>query len=336
MRPPEVLDHQAALIDYLDSHWYHTYLERFTADMVKKRQLLMGTMTGQGLCEVLQTALRVSQAFHVQAEMMPLLRAAASDLEDDDHIIHSRLPAENGFLVFEEPWRVTDIWGTQMSISALQWRHGAAFIGSEKATAPGIWLTFFADIHDENDEITQELIAEQGWDRIRQLGRYQVSHLEWLGYGAPVGPTEMVTDEQYAKFATDGSSVPGAAPNTKRMVVGLFRLLNQVIVETADAPVDRGTLRRMTRKNMPTRVQTIKLRRKQRINPTETHGESHVDWQHQWPVRGHWAWRKCRADHPSAEPYEKGYHTRVYVAPYWKGPEDRPILLTEKVWGLAQ
>lgn len=333
MRPPEVLDHQAALIDYLDSSHYHSYMENFTADMVRKGKLV-STMTGKQMCETLQLSLRIAQPFHVQAEMMPLLRAAAMDLDEDDHIVHDRLPAESGFLVFDEPWAITDTWGLKVGIAAVHWRHGAANInGTQRA---GIWLTYFSDVHDEDDEVTQNLIADLGADVMRRLGRFHVNHVTWWGYGDKVGPAEVVTDEQYARFATEGLSLAEATPNTQRMIVGLFRLLNQVIVEVSDVAVDRDRVRRMTRKNLPVRVQTIKLRRKERLRPETVHGEGHVDWQHQWPVRGHWAWRKCGPEHPSAEPYEKGHHTRVYVAPYWKGPEGAPILLTEKVWGLAQ
>lgn len=163
------------------------------------------------------------------------------------------------------------------------------------------------------------------------------THVGFVSYGTPLGPVEVLTDEQYATFATEGEAPSGAVPNPNRFVAALFGLLNQVIVDVSEAEVDRATARRITRKNLPVRVQTVKLRRKTRVGgDDEPVGDGHVDWKHQWLVRGHWGWRKCRHDHPMAEEYEKGHRARVYVTPHWKGPDDKPMLISEKVWGLAQ
>jgi hypothetical protein len=338
MRPPEVLDHQATLIDYLDSTRYHRYMDSFTADMVRKGKV-NDAITGTDLCRTVQQSLRVAQAFHVQSEMMPLLRAASVDLEDDDHLVHDRLPAEHGFLLFNEPWLTTDVWGATLTMAGFQWRHGSANLYSPAGVGShesGIWLTYFADLYDERDEVTQGLIEKVGMERMQELGRWHINHVTFLPYHQPVGPLERPNTEDYSRFATEGLTLATNTPNTERMVVALFRLLTQVIVEVADAPIDRPLVRRMTRKNLPARVQTVKLRRKERIRDDEPHGDGHVDWQHSWAVRGHWAWRACRQDHPTAEPYDKGWHTRVYVAPYFKGPDDKPLKISEKVWGLAQ
>lgn len=328
-----MLDFRASLLDYLDSRVYHDYLGNFLVDMARK-DLIQGSMTGANMCSLIASSLRMSEAFHVHPDMMPLIRAAAADLEDDDWIDHSRLPAEHGFLMFGEPWLTRDVWGLQMAFAAIHWRHGSANIGG--VPTPGVWLTYFTDTNIEEDESTQRLMGELGHTTMNSIGRLHVNHIGFLAYREPVGPSTVMTDEAYAKFALDGD-LAGPAPNPNRLVVALFRLLNQVIVETSEVPVDRPTVRRMTRKNLPVRVQTIKLRRKTKARDgEETVGEGHVEWSHSWAVRGHWAWRKCGPHHVLAEEYEKGYRARIYIAPYIKGPEDKPILLTEKVWGLAR
>jgi hypothetical protein len=129
----------------------------------------------------------------------------------------------------------------------------------------------------------------------------------------------------------------GPLPNDDRVIVALFRLLGQVLVDVKDAPIERAAARRAKRMNLPARVQTIALRRKETryLNPSET-GAAPVEWQHSWVVRGHWAWRACGPEHPLAEPYEKGHHARIYVAPYVKGPESAPLRISEKVWDLSR
>lgn len=335
MKPPEVLDHQAALIDHLGDSRYQRYLNGFLADMDRKgilgRRVGEEEYLGSFYADTLARSLKIAQAYHVQAEMMPVLRAAAVDLEGTDYLVHERLPAEHGFLLFDEAWTTTDVWGEQIVLSGFSWRHGSAEVAG--GATPGIWLTFFVDINDERDGSTRKIRSEIG-EGIHSLGRWQVNHIQFMPYFRRVGPIEGMADEAYAQFAESGQTLAGSAPNDLRMIVALFRLLDQTIVDVSEVPIDRTTARRMGKKRLPARVQTIKLRRK--VRPHHGDGEFKGALSHQFPVRGHWAWRACSEHHPLAEPYEKGWHARVYIAPFWKGPENAPILLTEKVWDLAQ
>lgn len=332
MRPPEVLDHQAALLDYLGSAYYRGFMHRFVDDMIRKGKIDPRT-NGAALADQFAASLRIAQAVHVQRDMMPLVRAAALDLDDADHLVHSRVPAEHGFLMFDDPWLAPDVWGEQTVTAAIQWWHGTT--RDQGRPTAGIWIVQYTDLTDERDAANQRLLEEYGHEVLNQLGRLHVNHLWFLPYKQPVGPMERPSHAEYAQFATDGLALAATYPNFARLIVALFRLLTQVIVDVSDAPIDRATARRVQRKNLPVRVQTVKLRRKEKP-ATEPHGEGHVEWQHSWVVRGHWAWRKCNADHPLAEPYEKGWHARVYIAPYFKGPDDKPLQVSEKVWGLAQ
>lgn len=333
MRPPEVLDHQATLLDYLGSSHYHGFMDGFLLDMERKG-ILANKPSGAETCAVLANSLRIAQAYHVQRDMMPVLRAASVDLEGTDYLIHDRLPAEHGFLMFEDYWLTRDVWGEQLVISAVQWRHGTADTISGEQVA-GIWLTTYTDINDDRDATNVSMRERLGENEVRTLGRWQITHFQFMPYERQVGPLEQMAPEDYAKWAMDGQTMQATLPNDNRMVVALFRLLGQVLVEVADAPVDRATARRMGKKRLPARVQTIKLRRKERVGFERSDEPGHT-LQHQFPVRGHWAWRKCSEHHPLAEEYEKGFHARIYIAPYWKGPNDAPILITQKVWSLSQ
>lgn len=344
MRPAEVLDHQAALLDYLTTGAYAGYMEGFINDMIEKGAFsASGGGHGRWIVDTMRNSLRIAQAFHVQAEMMPLLRTAAADLESTDYLVHDRLPAEHGFLLFDDGWTAREVWGRDIVVSGFQWWHGGAEdrLGGH---VPGVWITTYTDIRDERDQTNAEVLASHP-DSVSILGRWHVQHVQFIPYEQRVGPSELRDDEYRAMLRrdhhqhTDGVSEPytGPLPNGRRMIVALFRLLGQVLVDVKDAPIDRATGRRAKRANLPQRVQTIALRRKETryLNPGD-HESGRVEWQHQWPVRGHWAWRHCGAEHPEAEPYEKGHRVRVYVAPYWKGPEGKPIRLTEKVWDLSR
>lgn len=340
MRPSEVLDHRAALIDHLGSRDYVGYVGNFLSSIgrsdPKRRDAGMWKRQAPEFVDFMRNSLKVSGAYHVQAEMMPVLRAAAAELEGTDYLVHDRLPSEHGFLVFDHPWLTKEVTGKTVSYSALQWAHSS--FGGEPGSTPGIWVYYYTDIHDPNDEITKMLFLGASRDEMWDLGRYHMAHCQFLAYEQRVGPAEILTPEDYqTMFGYRQEEVVGKTPNDARLLVALFRLLGQTLVEVRDAPIERAASRRAKRMNLPARVQTVKLRRREiRYLNEGQHEPGHVEWQHQWWVRGTWQWRHCGADHPLAEPYEKGYHARIYVQGHWKGPSDKPILITKKVFDLAQ
>jgi hypothetical protein len=54
-------------------------------------------------------------------------------------------------------------------------------------------------------------------------------------------------------------------------------------------------------------------------------------------VRGHWRRQPCGPEHPLAEPDgHGGFVAIIYINPYIKGPEDKPLHLSNKVYDLAR
>lgn len=87
-------------------------------------------------------------------------------------------------------------------------------------------------------------------------------------------------------------------------------------------PVSRAVRRRAARAFMAHRsnVTVIQLRR-QRDFLSNNHEPQIVEWNHRWIVRGHWRnqW------HPSLQT-----HRQRWIFPHIKGPEDQPLLVTDK------
>jgi hypothetical protein len=340
MRPPEVLDRQAALLDHLGSTTYQMWIRQWVH---------VGRLTGRfdmpaaeavpeadrQLADI-RRSLQLAQAFHVQPEMLPLVRVAAADLDDEDHLSHEVLPAEHGFLMFDQPLLMTDSHGGPAHVQALSWRPGA---GGGKA---GVWFTAWRDTdlyyrQSRAARLAAGLGPEDPGDVEsfeRSLGGLCLEQRWFSGYGDPVGPSRGLREEVYARLATEREYLSEEADNITRIAVALFRLLGQTIVEVREDRPDRPTARRATRKHLRPEVRTIRLRRKDYVG--DDVGGGGVEWQHSWIVRGHWAWRACGEEHPLAEPYEKGHRARVYIAPYVKGPEGKPLHVSDKVWSLAR
>jgi hypothetical protein len=100
----------------------------------------------------------------------------------------------------------------------------------------------------------------------------------------------------------------------------LWALMREFVPSRERVP--RATRRRAIRADFPepNDVTVIRLRRQ---SPHYHHdGESTpIEWDHRWIVRGHWRnqW------HPSTHT-----HRQRFIAPYVKGPEDKPLRVTPK------
>jgi len=109
-----------------------------------------------------------------------------------------------------------------------------------------------------------------------------------------------------------------------RIMATCTTMMQQRIAVTAPVEIDRATRRRLVRAGLPPapNIRLIDLRR-----PTEREGHpgpgSPVEWSHRWIVDGHWRnqW------HPAEKK-----HQPVWIAPHVKGPEDKPLVVGERVY----
>lgn len=105
-----------------------------------------------------------------------------------------------------------------------------------------------------------------------------------------------------------------------RLVIAFNLLLAQGITETEEWQPTRQLRRRAARRGHVLNPVTI-VRLPRRQYEHAQNGESHVDWSHRWVVSGHW--RK--------QWYAKQeVHRPKWIAPYVKGPDDKPLLVKEK------
>lgn len=94
-------------------------------------------------------------------------------------------------------------------------------------------------------------------------------------------------------------------------------LLNQRVLTTESQEVDRPARRRLDRQTSlhARSVEIVQLRRAVPAQ-SDTHDSKTVEWSHQWIVSGHWR----QQFYPST-----GEHRPVFVLPYVKGPENKPL-----------
>jgi hypothetical protein len=114
----------------------------------------------------------------------------------------------------------------------------------------------------------------------------------------------------------------------RRLLATIWQLSSQAsITETVDQVPDRATRRRLERRGRPVPdVRIVNLAARHRAATAAPGGHRDVEWTRRWIVSGHWRQQACGPG--------RTQHRPVYIAPFIKGPEDKPLVVNEpvKVW----
>lgn len=347
MLPGEVLDAQGDLLtrlqtnpDFRDVVGIFSAVDAYGPDPT--REMIMNGASQQA--EVAMRAVQAAYPYRVSYDMCTLLEAAAMDLDETDTWDLSLAPTEFGFVRFDKPLEfidndlTADAKPKRMLVHFVVWGRGEGgsllWAFNDRYSDPD-GTDEIAEIHAMAKAIGEGLhtpkSAAVAIERVRRAsGRWNISCLARQRVGQPLGdPIIRVTG-----FEGDDDI---EATNIVRHMHALWLMLNQTITITTEEHPERHARKRAEKKGIPNKVTLIQLRRA--VYPHREEGESLIEWSHRWPVRGHWAWRACSEKHPQAvhgAPVKGGIGVRVYIAPYIKGPDDKPLVLTQKVFSLER
>jgi hypothetical protein len=234
---------------------------------------------------------------------------------------------------FEKPLPMHDARGKLMKIHWMLW--GPAVVQVVKKDGkvegvPGIAVSWFNDHFEDPDDYASEILAADDDPDFRKkviqaVGRWGFIGCDVLEQGRLIGaPFSPLSPGEAAAILASGDT-PSPHTNTHRYIHALWLMLNQTITKTEDEYVRKTALKRAQRIGLPGRVTVITLRR---TVAARNQGESLVEWSHRWVVRGHWRWQHYG---PGGESKR-----RIWIAPHVKGPEDKPLKVSEKVYNLSR
>lgn len=331
MRPVEILDAQADLMTRLESEKFRN----LCSGMLPRGWDFMPKLTQKEFFDHLQLQVRMAYAYRVSADMCDLVQYAAEKLEEDDLWDYQQAPTEYGFVRFDRPIPIHDVRGKVMHLSWMIWGKAGFLLKQTGVNQPATVLWQFSDCRTDPDEVDLEITKDltsvelERVDLIR--GRWSSVGMTIAEQGQPIGQPLLPTDPEGTREYLKGmgedpdSVVPMPTTNVKRILCALWLLLNQTIVVVEKEEPDRAGRRRAARHKLPPQVSVIRLRRSEsRYQPKE--GESQVEWQHRWMVRGHWRWQACGPNRQD--------RVRIWINPFIKGPEDKPFHQTEKLYSL--
>lgn len=324
-----------------------SWLEYEESDQFMGNRTLQGIYgSGKGLLTDMKAVLRASENFYVARPMMELGMLLADEMPDEELLPHD-LPAMQGWMWFGFPYRQIDIRRQVLMDHAIMW---SAFGGNVR-------IFNFTDRTDLSDSVNQVLTGKYTAEEMRRLPMLQLNHVFDMKFGerlprgivwdTPLPPgafvdarrtdngdgtntitwfTDQHIPEMFDKEVLQKGTVEEKRSPLAAFLVTIWRLCQQSIASRLVEEPQRAARRRMTRAHLP--VSPITIINLRRVSGGE-HEETGVDWQHRWVVRGHWR----------RQPYKENgevIHRYIYINPYLKGPEDKPLLHRDKVNALIR
>jgi len=343
MRPSEVLDQQAELKRLMGDAYVHGYVNAFinsARSTSHHRHLFPQHWDGALFCKNESSRLTMAEAFQVTDDMCDLVRWAAVSLPEGHPFYLETLPTEYGFVWFDKPTRQRDIHGKVTTTRAVTWGRTSEPVPAWLADTPledrnddnviltepqpGVRLNFYNDPTDMDDYSNRDIIERLGVDKVLRGGRLQLQHSFFYSFGTK-------TVQEYDVEQLIDVDTPDDVPDTYataysafNYVLALWILLGQTVTSATEADIDRAARKRAGRAAIPPKVTVITLRRRA---SGQSEGETHVEWTHRWIVRGHWR----NQYYPS-----ENTNRLIWIAPYVKGPDDAPLIQSQKVYRLAR
>lgn len=329
--------------------------------------------TGEEWVRVEREMLYDVPLYHVSAPMAEVAKYAAQALPDTEKWSAESLPSMEGFLVFEKPLRIHDVWGRPSGIAAISWRreidqNGLSAYASRQIDTikgPDRWVTtmmIYADVGDSLDAYSVE-IARQGLSA-PTLGRWVCAHYEGLMDGQRIGPYEfkdadawvrayreknakidkdLHSDPEFAKahramhpedFDTDGRMLDESDPLPERVEPGLN---TERIVYAVFALMEQT----VAQKDVYTdKRHARRMRHKRRGTPpmvTVITLRREEEWGYHEEGTGNWLmYRSIVKAHWRKQHYGDGTVKKIFIARYWRGAAHLPIHQPKRVSSLTR
>lgn len=288
-------------------------------------QLIRWEQIAKTVTHSMKGAIRSAYAYRVSADMCNLVGYAAAKFSGEELFEADMAPTDYGLVFFEKPMTIRDPRGKIMLGHWLVWQKTSRL----DTNAPAFYLHWFNDIVIQPDEVVLEAIESipSTLDKmLQQIGRYAYVGTDVAGCDQPVGTLySSVSESARLTYLTHGIKVYERT-NTAALVYALWSLLNQTVTSVEEGQVKKSKKAQIRRARIPGRVTVVALRRIE--NFSRANGESMVDWQHRWMVRGHWRNQRFGTGRSEVK--------RIWINPFWKGPEDAPIKQSEKVYDLKR
>ena len=257
-----------------------------------------------------ETCTSQGEVYYVSSDMCAVATAAAKTLPDEELRVGD-LPSSIGFLLYDRPIATTE----DGTIEGAMWQE----------FDEGYWCNSCNECKADDHGLRTPVHIRRGvtiYPLVRSSSQqnqvFPVLTYEYRGETLPAMSWEYNTwssDPDYE--VTPGNDEWGIAP----ILRATWTIMQQSMSVSVRTQIDRAERRRCARSGLTSDVLVVRLRRRSLDGSTTEDGEP-VPWSHRWLVSGHWRnqWLPSRA-----------CHRLQWIAGYVKGPENKPLIVKDRV-----
>lgn len=263
---------------------------------------------------------------YVSADMCDVVEAAMESFKPEP-LMESDVMTPRGFMFYARPFVVPDRFDTPVGIQAVSW---SRIWMTDSPAAKQAMLAALAstDSVAEADRMIELVNDDHDGINVGGLALTIYATRPDTATNPPTGPGSprllpMHLTPWYVGMTFDGNEVDMAGEKTGaewwwRLVQVTWRLMQQKLAHRSFGRPDRPVRREAARLGFPpeTEVVIVRLRHEQG-DRQEPSGES-ANYSHRFIVGGHWRNQWYPSD---------GVHRQLYISPYVKGPEDKPLIV---------
>jgi hypothetical protein len=352
-RPEQILEYQADIASRFTrpTVGLATYARRFMIDATERGgwdtartmfypaiaddERVITLEAGGNLCHHIGRDTAEAVTYQITPEMGEVMQAVKTDFTGV-RVDEAELPGPNGFAWYDDGWPVTDRRGDAYLVRAVTWNFTRAILRPDSdpefgqaSTWPCVRITLWVHSADDRVEAADP-------DRDALLGQLQMIHSGVIPFGIDLDiDTEASRDE---------------AGELLGMVHRLWMFLGMEIAITHRPRIKNHYRKRVAKSLKHTEVNVVILRRARHVGP-EPEESVRVDWSWRWVVQGHWR----HLTNPKAVPGTTVHRAvaidgpkmgdkicavcggeLTWVRPYIKGPDGKPIKVSNTIMKLAR
>jgi hypothetical protein len=280
---------------------------------------------GNYLADVEAYRLDRASTYWVSKAMCELTEQAAKKLQPEA-LHETSLPTLSGFVWFDQLVHSLDINLQYVNCRAVMWSPTTVRYAPGNVEMPGIMLSFYSDTRDIGKD---EMLARYPKRAEQGMPKLVLMHSEPWVFGEDWSKHEDAARQAAGEIL--GEEAPedwvSSMAYMSRFMFTMWKLIQMPIaVRGVDRP-DRASARRMERSGVLLKEQEVRVVTLRKTRPHKTDSEEGdqdaVEWSHRWLVDSHWRWQW----YPS-----RNRHEQILISPYIKGPEDKPLVLKDKVY----
>lgn len=331
MKPSQVLEEQVDLLKWWRSPMGMEYASGFVdKESEKEHSMIDQGWDGHHLVANESHHLDRAPTYWVSKAMTELVEQAAKKMNAES-LYETSLPSRSGFIWFDKLVHSYDVNLQAVNVRAVMWAPVTMRIQGTSNEVSGVILSLYSDTREFGEDELLRKLRDEKPDYIRNMPRLLLLHMRPWVFGE-----DFMVDEKAARLtATEllGEDPPeewvSQMAYMTRFMFSFWKLVQMPIAVHEKHHPDRASSRRMARGGITLPNEEInvvllrKTRPKAKNNDDGEGDQDAIEWSHRWLVDGFWRWQW----YPTRE-----RHEQIWISPYIKGPEDRPLIIKDKVY----